>query len=65
MKITLSPFTRTCLAFAAATILGTPLLLLCGGRVAGAVRAAWAGGTGLEALLWLAVLALLAEAVRE
>lgn len=68
----LPAFTRACLAFACAVILGTPVLLLCGGRLAELARAAWVGGVGLEALGTLVVVAavaaagaLIAEAVRE
>ena len=55
----LSDFAKACIVFAAAVIAGTPVLLLCGGRLAQVARVAWADGIGLEALLVLAILALL------
>ena len=63
MRVT-SDFTRACLAFAA-LVVATPLLSALGGPVAAAVRAAWTDGTAPAAVLTLAILALLAEAVRE
>jgi len=58
----LPAFTRACIVFAAAVIAGTPVLLLCGGRLAQVARVAWADGIGLEALGTLAVVATVAAA---
>ena len=55
----LPAFTRACIVFAAAVIAGTSVLLLCGGWLADVARTAWADGAGLDALLVLAILALL------
>jgi len=55
VKPALSDFALACIAFAVIVIIGTFVLLPCGGWLADIARTAWANGTGLEALIVLAI----------
>ena len=62
----LSNFAQACIVLIPCVILGTLVLLACGGWLADVARTAWADGAGLDALLVLAIGVITAvEAMRE